>query len=242
MLRSMFGPTLKSLLRAKGLWLVESKENVTGADFTGDLRRLCPYPSNLLDVGANIGQSIKQFSVIWPQVKIYSVEPDPDNFRLLSQYSHPGLVSVANVGFADIDGEMTLNRFEMNVLNSFLPPSNLSNSPMNSKPTVGSVTVPIVRPTAIRLQSLFNESNMDIIKIDTQGFDLCVLKSFDKDVLDSCKLLLIEVNFDPMYVGQPSVSSIMEYCDEVGFKFVSYYEVFRNTRGGISWATAVFVK
>ena len=123
-----------------------------------------------------------------------------------------------------------------------LPPSNLPNSPMNCKPTVGSVTVPIVRPTAARLRSLFNESNMDVIKIDTQGFDLCVLKSFDKEVLESCKLLIIEVNFDPMYVGQPSVSSILEFCYEVGFKFVSYYEIFRNGKGAISWATAVFVK
>jgi FkbM family methyltransferase len=233
---------LKDFLRSKGLWIVKSGTNVNGSDFTGDLRRLYPYPTSLLDVGANVGQSIEFYASIWPDIRIYSIEPDPDNFSNLAKCKHPNSAGIAHVGLAEVEGELLLNRFGMSVLNSFLKPSQADDSPMNMQPTTSSVSVSVVRPTSKQFEQLFNESKMDVIKIDTQGYDLRILKSFDKAVIDSCKILIIEVNYDPMYDDQPSAASIIEYCDTLGFKLVSNYEITRNGLGAISWATAVFVK
>jgi FkbM family methyltransferase len=235
-------PILKDFLRSKGLWIVKSGTNVNGSDFTGDLRRLYPYPTNLLDVGANVGQSIEFYSTIWPEVRIFSIEPDPDNFTTLENCKHPNSAGIANVGLAEVEGELLLNRFGMSVLNSFLDPSQAADSPMNMQPTTSSVSVSVVRPTSKQFEKLFNESRMDVIKIDTQGYDLRILKSFDKSVIASCKVLIIEINFDPMYDEQPSAASVIEYCYTLGFKLVSNYEITRNGLGAISWATAVFVK
>ncbi len=82
---------------------------------------------------------------------------------------------------------------------------------------------------------------MDIIKIDTRGYELAILRRFDKEVLISAKVLILAANYDSLYEGQTSVSDLNAFCSDLGFSYVSSYEITRNASGGMCRATCVYV-
>jgi FkbM family methyltransferase len=232
---------VKPLLRQNGVWLVKRNGRVTGVDFIGDLKSLVPCPATLLDVGANIGQSIEFFASIWPSLRIFSVEPDPTNFKTIRSIKRKNMAGLVNVGFGETDSLLDFQQFEMHSLNSFLGPSTADSSPLKHQPKGVPIQVRVVKPSSEYLHSVFGTAQMDIIKIDTQGYELPILRGFDKEVLISAKVLILEANYDSLYEGQTSVSDLHAFCSDLGFNYVSSYEITRNASGGISWATCVYI-
>jgi FkbM family methyltransferase len=231
----------KPCLRKKGLWLVKKNGPVTGADFVGDLQALVPNPSTLLDVGANVGQSIEFFASVWPKVRIYSVEPDPVNYQKIQKLNHSNMAGLINVGLGAVDSQLELQQFDMHSLNSFLGPSEAADSPLKYQKRGAPITVRVAQPTSDYLLSAFGTAHMDVIKIDTQGYELQILNGFDIEFLSRTRVLILEANFDSLYENQTSISDLHEFCSRQGFSYVSQYEITRNTCGGISWCTCVYV-
>jgi FkbM family methyltransferase len=139
---------IKPCLRKNGLWLVKKNGPVTGADFVGDLQALVPNPSTLLDVGANVGQSIEFFASVWPKVRIYSVEPDPVNYQKIQFKNHANMAGLLNVGFGEVDSQLQLQQFDMHSLNSFLGPSESAESPLKCQQRGAPITVRVAQPTS----------------------------------------------------------------------------------------------
>jgi fatty acid/phospholipid biosynthesis enzyme len=85
------------------LWIVKSGTNVNGSDFTGDLRRLYPYPTNLLDVGANADckpEHLEKFALLGnllysmmykvdsPKVGLLNIGEESEKGNLLIKATH----------------------------------------------------------------------------------------------------------------------------------------------------------
>jgi hypothetical protein len=83
-------------------------------------------------------------------------------------------------------------------------------------------------------------THIDLLKIDTQGYDLEVLRGAST-ILDlrAVGTLLVEVNFTCLYEGQCSFGEIERLLKGKGYGLVALYEVVR-TNLLISWATACF--
>jgi hypothetical protein len=107
---------------------------------------------------------------------------------------------------------------------------------------VGRQETRVVKPTQANLMTLLNQSKFDVLKSDTQGFDLNVLRGFEKEFFDSCKVIIVELNFDNIYNGQASATEVIEFCHSHGYRLVGVYEIHRRTDNGIGWGTGVFVK
>lgn len=146
---------IKPLLRQNGVWLVKRNGHVTGVDFIGDLKSLVPCPATLLDVGANIGQSIEFFASIWPSLRIFSVEPDPINFQTIRLIKHKSMAGLVNVGFGETDSLLDFRKFKMDSLNSFLGPSNADGSPTKHQPKGVPIRINVVKPTLEYLHNVF---------------------------------------------------------------------------------------
>ena len=58
----------------------------------------------IFDIGAHEGQSILFFSKLFPDAFIYSFEPDPDTFKILSNISSENL-KLENIALSDKTGE-----------------------------------------------------------------------------------------------------------------------------------------
>jgi len=72
----------------------------------------------ILDVGANLGQSIDRFRQIWPSSRIISFEPNPSSVRqLFKKYSDTIGITIVESAVADLSSHRRLFQFEDSALN-----------------------------------------------------------------------------------------------------------------------------
>ena len=93
----------------------------------------------------------------------------------------------------------------------------------------------------------YNLQNVDFIKLDIQGGELNALKGSQK-TLQSTLGLEIEVEFLPMYQGQPFFGDILNLLEERDFEFIDFVNLTRwervshNGFGQLIFGDALFLK
>jgi FkbM family methyltransferase len=87
--------------------------------------------------------------------------------------------------------------------------------------------------------SLNQISYLDILKIDTQGFELEILKGSAR-VMREHRLTYAESIFSEMYEAMPHFDEILRFVLDRGFMLISMYEVFHSD-GRAGWADALFL-
>lgn len=138
----------------------------------------------VIDVGANIGQFARSISLFYPNSKILSFEPDPSIFSILKRNTKNMLdIKTSCIGLGDTNKTLTFYRNNLSVMSSFVPSSKDSGySDANS-----------INLNITTLDSLLKEEKeIDLLKIDVEGFELEVIKGA-LSVLSKTKYLLIEV-------------------------------------------------
>ena len=85
---------------------------------------------------------------------------------------------------------------------------------------------------------------IDLIKIDTQGYELKVLKGADKIISPTfARAVYVEVLFVELYEAQPYFLDIYKVLSERGFRLVGFYNIFRSVQSPhfLLWCDALFV-
>jgi hypothetical protein len=85
----------------------------------------------------------------------------------------------------------------------------------------GKVVERISIPT-VRLDDFSEIKNLDYLKIDIQGGELEVFRN-GTNRLKECLVIQTEVEFLPMYEGQPLFSEVELYLRELGFTFHKFF-------------------
>ena len=82
---------------------------------------------------------------------------------------------------------------------------------------------------------------IDLLKIDTQGYDLEVLRGAEQMLSQSLiKSVLVEITFIEIYQGAPRFDEVLSFLLNSNFRLISLYDVvFR--RDALAWADALFV-
>ena len=82
---------------------------------------------------------------------------------------------------------------------------------------------------------------IDILKIDTQGFDYEVLKGAERMLRDGrVRLIYTEIIFSEMCRGIPRFDKVYAYLSDNQYKLVSFYQqYYQNNR--LSWTDALFM-
>jgi hypothetical protein len=86
-----------------------------------------------------------------------------------------------------------------------------------------------------------NIERIDILKSDTQGYDLEVFKGAEETIrANKIGLIYVEITFTEMYKNLPSLGQIYDFMRSHHFLLVSFYQIFyRNQLAG--WKDALFV-
>ena len=189
----------------------------------------------IFDVGANVGQSIQKFRDIFPRCTIHSFEPSPTTFETLKQQV-PKLKSIHlwNCALGSSPGSMNFLENSSSVMSSFLPLSEYG---------WGKIT----KETLVEVKTIDqfchdeNIERIDILKSDTQGFDLEVFKGAENTIrANKIGLIYFEIIFSDMYKNLPSFSEIYDFLTDRGFLLVTFYRFYYQKKLA-SWTDALFV-
>ena len=80
-----------------------------------------------------------------------------------------------------------------------------------------------------------------LLKIDTQGYELEVLKGSTK-TLKNCNVVIVEISFDELYQYGTSALEVMSFLQTAGFKIFQIYPVLTLPNGRWLQADAVFIR
>jgi FkbM family methyltransferase len=181
---------LKALIKSPLRWLVAKAGyelvplnplglNAFGRDPFRDIRLLCEkwnYPVQIVfDVGANDGETslkaVKQF----PDAKIFAFEPHPETFlRLAGVSKEYAAIDPVHVALGAEAGDRVMHTYEIRQINSLVPDARF---PVR----FGKQSSPItVKCSTVDLFCAERKiERIDVLKIDTEGFDLEVIKGAD---------------------------------------------------------------
>lgn len=218
-----------------------------GYDILRDIATIA-NPSDVrvvLDVGANLGETTMEFASIFKSAVVYSFEPDPTTFNKLNARAKPlqPRVRCFNVGLGCTVESRDLIINMGSGGNSFL-----EISPAIHDFAKGDWTVPVgkVRTELNTLDNFCEHNgidNIDLIKIDTQGYELEILNG-GKGMIspDKTKLIYIEVLFVELYKNQVFFSEIYSELTNRGYRLVGLYNRFYKPDAPchLLWCDALF--
>ncbi len=183
-----------------------------------------------LDIGAHQGESIKLFSKNFKINKIYSFEPSPISYQILQK----NIKNFKNNSYTEIIAEnIALGNSNENIIMKHIIESSSStirDLNMNSKyfkkkffflkNSVNQNLFKEIKVKQMLLSKYVDENkieNIDFIKIDTEGYELEVLKGA-KDILYKVKYILFEHHYDDMILKNYFFSDISNFLKENNFK------------------------
>lgn len=194
----------------------------------------------IFDVGANTGQSIDRFNNALDNPIIHSFEPIPECFeKLMQKYYNYNNVILNNfaAGNKNIKKKFYVNKLSYN--SSFLK----SNLNYHQKKLYKKEKNIIVQ--SITLDKYIEDNDIDridILKIDTQGYELNVLKGSTESLKNKIKFVELEITVEDSYLNNPKIHEIDKYLSLNSFKLFKIENIFYDKKKlNIRFFDAVYV-
>lgn len=216
--------SIKRLLSlTTGYWTHKIADLPVGADLFIDIYNKVKYPSLnvLFDVGANTGQTRHWLRYYVPKAKIYSFEPVKDVYQQLLQNSAGDANCVLeNFALGEARGEKTIQLFEgsSSSMNSLL--ENVMNN------TAGA------RKETVQIETIdqYSESNavskIDLLKIDTEGYEIHVLKGASRMLNQGAiSMIYCETGFQSSNQCNTYFPKLTDFLEKQNYYFFGLYQI-----------------
>ncbi len=170
----------------------------------------------VLDVGCRWGFAEKFTSAASP-FQVYGFDPDPQECQRLSQlYENPS-ISLVPVALAEAAGLRTLFITKEPACSSLFQPDPYLIENYPALECARQVSTVQIQTNTLDLWMLQNNIYYaDYIKIDTQGSELEILKG-GISTLKKVRCIEVEVEFNPIYLGQAVFSDVDHFLRSQGF-------------------------
>lgn len=186
----------------------------------------------IFDVGANIGQSVDRFRTFSKKAKIYSFEPNPDVYKNLElKKINDKNLECFNIGIGSSIGTIKFNLqpdsgassfYKINIDGDAFKLSNTPEAKKNHNITTPKENINFNTEIDVdvrTLDSIFSHNmpnRIDLIKIDTQGYEEEVLLGAE-NVLMKTLIVEAEVIFSDAYEKSSSIAGIESILNKYGF-------------------------
>jgi FkbM family methyltransferase len=243
-MRTHLKTRFRRYLNRIGIDLGRIESDRPGRDLILDVKRLATSMKVVFDVGANVGDNTLLYGNEFPTAQIFACEPSaqPRN-RLLRRVVELENVRVLPIALGERDETTTINTHVGSDQNSLLVVDSQASRHVGADffQPLAAETIEIKRLD--RVVADFGVGEIDFLKIDTQGFELNVLRGAEGLLSEKrIKLILLEVNFVPLYEGQPAFGELIGFLDSYGYRFIALYnQVYRQNRY-LMWADALFAR
>ena len=212
----------------------------------------------VFDVGANVGMSLDEFKQWWPDAQVHCFEPQEECFsELEKRASRYDCVTINRCAVGD--EQRTAVDFYTHDMSSGIAGFNKVN--FESQDSIylkglvdkgDKVGLHAYRKSmnhrrqvrVLRLDDYMREtktSRIDLLKIDTQGFEPEVLKGLG-DRLADVRVVLTELMFYDYYERKLSFSDIERYLLPAGFALYDISHISKNPMNGrTDWLDVIYV-
>jgi FkbM family methyltransferase len=235
---------LKSFFASLGLFVARQFPNrVTGYDLLRDLKQVIHKSDPLcFDVGANRGQTIQMLQQGFRLPTIHAFEPASTTYRELASQSFGARVHLHQIAFGEQTGTAEFRNYQHSELNSFLPMNRDKTENLFAEEEQV-LTESVQVNTIDRFCAEQNIAFIDLLKIDTQGFELPVLRGAEI-MLQKGRIgaVLLELNFSVLYEGQSDYLELLALLRTHGLRLIDFYEKERINGRELSWTTALFTQ
>lgn len=200
----------------------------------------------VLDVGANEGQFAKKIGSAFPHAKIYSFEPLPEPFSILS--AETGIKKTLGARFTPINvaigaEDRTVEMHSVlnnSTISSLLAPTEYLETLHPEAESIARLSVESRRLDTLLQQGEIQLGDHVLLKSDTQGFEHQVLEGAPT-VLQKSSACLLEVNFDSFYQGQAVFADIVAVLSSAGYRYAGNLEQSHHRDGHVMFADVLFV-
>jgi FkbM family methyltransferase len=203
---------LYSRFPSRILWYIFEKK--TGKTEFRAMKNIISEPKVIVDVGANIGDFTRTCRLYFPNAKVYAFEPEKLPNLIALTKKDPN-IAVIHKAVGNESKKVMFNITEDSARNSILIPLD--------KKVISSKEIEMVT-----LDSWAQHHNItvDILKIDTEGYDLEVLKGA-VNVLNNTKVVFLEVFFFSAFKEeQANVNNVIDifiFLYSRAFKFHKFF-------------------
>jgi FkbM family methyltransferase len=243
---------IKSLLRRLGYEIRRAPggEPYHRDDFRDQARLLGGRATVIMDVGANVGDSVLSYRGLFPEAAIHAFEPSAD--ALMELRKRAGAlpnVQIHALAVGDADTTAVLHRHKGHFNNSLLPAvagsSRYAAEDLQwSFESTGEESV-----RTVRLDTFCRDLGIDrvnILKLDIQGYEAAALRGAAA-LLAAGRIDLIytEVLFAKLYEGQAFAWDLAATLSGHGYQLFGLYNVGPErwpTRRPVSWGDALFLR
>jgi FkbM family methyltransferase len=186
------------------------------------------------DVGAFRGSFAVDVLEMFPGSRGTLFEPSDENALAIKEdLGHDPRIELRRVALSDADGERSFTFFpDAPAIGSLL--ERVSPSPRRERRSVVATTIDRVWEHA-------GEVDLDLIKVDTQGADLAVLKGAQRALSAQSPVLIVEAIFVRRYSGQSPPHELLAFAAEHGYRLAQLLNVNHTRAGELAWADFVLV-
>jgi FkbM family methyltransferase len=204
----------------------------------------------IIDAGAHHGHTTEQYLENFAQARVIGIEPDRENFaKATVRVARFGSrVELVCAGLSETVGTAELYRNTYDMTHSLLKLGDMRyyDEPFAVLGPEKAALAPAKIDT-LTIDSLCAARNIeviDILKMDIQGGELMALRGA-KDMLSrgAIRLIVLEVNFVPMYRDMPTFWDIADHLCGHGYALQGIYELRHQPQqpAVLCWADAIFV-
>jgi FkbM family methyltransferase len=198
----------------------------------------------IFDVGSCVGDTVLEFLNNYPSASIYAFEPDPDSFsKLFERVKVMNKVYCNNIAIGEKTESKMFFQNKNFATNSFLEPDKQGGDFTDNIDDL-QLRHSCILPTTSLDNFCINNGieTIDLIKIDTQGYEFHVLKGAKKLIKSKkIKALYFESNFVPIYKDQSSLFDCGAFLSAYGYRFYGIFEEKVDKDNRPLWGEALFV-
>lgn len=182
----------------------------------------------ILDIGAADGATAHYFSKTFPKASVIGFEPITSMFHT-AQKTNEGnpQVTIRNLALYDSIGKKEIN-ITANYLSSSI--NELNSAEISHQPGAQQDKFNLIEKQEVRTSTLDEETKdleeILLIKIDTQGSELNILKS-GTEALKKTQLILVEMNNHELYKNGCRYYEVDEFLRKQQFRLVDMIVVYR---------------
>ncbi|PRD48922.1 FkbM family methyltransferase [Sphingobacterium haloxyli] len=174
------------------------------------------YRGFYVDVGAHHPYRFSNTMAFYKRGwKGINIEPNPDAMKWFRWFRKRDVN--LNVGIAENNGTLTYYCFNEPALNGFSKRISEERDHSTRYSITNTIAVPVRRLDAVLDEHLKENTEIDFLSIDAEGFDLAVLQS-NNWVKYRPRYILVEDNFE---IGVVPTTPIIEFLKQKGYRMVA---------------------